>query len=44
RVFPDLAGPSLDVFFIYPADLRRSKRIKAFRHYLLQQAVNWRAR
>lgn len=42
RIFPDQAGPNLDVFFIYPADLRRSKRIAAFRQYLLEQAVNWK--
>jgi DNA-binding transcriptional LysR family regulator len=41
RVLPDNPGPNLDVFFIYPADLRRSKRIAAFRDYLLKQAVNW---
>lgn len=42
RVLPDHPGPNLDVFFIYPADLRRSKRIAAFRDYLLKQAVNWK--
>jgi DNA-binding transcriptional LysR family regulator len=42
RVFPETDGPNIDVFFIYPADLRRSKRIAAFRQYLLEQAVNWK--
>jgi DNA-binding transcriptional LysR family regulator len=39
RVLPDHPGPNLDVFFIYPSDLRRSKRIAAFRQYLLDQAA-----
>lgn len=42
RVLPDHSGPDLDVFFIYPADLRRSKRIAAFRRYLIEQAGHWR--
>jgi DNA-binding transcriptional LysR family regulator len=41
RVLPEHPGPNLDVFFIYPADLRRSKRIAAFRDFLLKQAVHW---
>jgi DNA-binding transcriptional LysR family regulator len=42
RLLPDNPGPDLDVFFIYPADLRRSKRIAAFRQYLIDQAANWK--
>lgn len=42
RILPDYPGPDLDVFFIYPADLRRSKRIAAFRQYLIDQAANWK--
>ncbi|MBU6372473.1 MAG: LysR family transcriptional regulator [Alphaproteobacteria bacterium] len=41
KVLPDLPGPNFDVFFIYPSDLRKSKRIAAFREFLLQQAANW---
>lgn len=41
KVLPDLAGPNFDVFFIYPSDLRKSKRIAAFREFLIQQAANW---
>lgn len=41
RILPDNPGPDLDVFFIYPADLRRSKRIAAFRQYLIEQAATW---
>jgi DNA-binding transcriptional LysR family regulator len=41
RVLPDLAGPSFDVYFIYPADLKRSRRIAAFRQFLIEQAQGW---
>lgn len=42
RVLPDAPGPDLEIFFIYPADLRRSKRIAAFRQYLIEQAADWK--
>jgi hypothetical protein len=29
------------VFFIYPSDLKKSKRIAAFREFLVQQAASW---
>lgn len=41
KILPEYPGPDLDVFFIYPADLRRSKRIAAFRQYLIEQAASW---
>ncbi|MEK7660532.1 MAG: LysR substrate-binding domain-containing protein, partial [Pseudomonadota bacterium] len=41
KILPDFPGPDLDVFFIYPADLRKSKRIAAFRQYLIEQAASW---
>lgn len=41
RVLENEPQPSFDVFFIYPADLRRSKRIAAFRQFLLEQAQGW---
>ncbi len=41
KVLPDLEGPSFDVYFIYPSDLKRSKRIAAFRQFLIEQAQGW---
>jgi DNA-binding transcriptional LysR family regulator len=41
KVLPDLVGPSFDVYFIYPADLKRSRRIAAFRQFLIEQAQGW---
>jgi len=41
KVLPDLQGPSFEVYFIYPSDLKRSKRIAAFRQFLIDQAASW---
>lgn len=41
KVLPDLPGPSFEVYFIYPSDLKRSKRIAAFRQFLIEQAAGW---
>jgi DNA-binding transcriptional LysR family regulator len=41
KVLPNLPGPSFDVYFIYPSDLKRSKRIAAFRQFLIEQAQDW---
>lgn len=41
KVLPDLLGPSFDIFFIYPSDLRRSRRIAAFRQFLIEQTQSW---
>lgn len=42
QILPEHPGNELDVFFIYPADLRRSKRIAAFRQYLIEQTSEWK--
>lgn len=41
KVLPGLDGPNFDVYFIYPADLKRSRRIMAFRQFLLEEADGW---
>jgi len=35
RLLPDLKPPKIDVFFVYPEELRNSKRVAVFRDYLL---------
>ena len=35
RVLPDLEGPRIDTYFVYPEELRNSKRIQVFRDFLL---------
>jgi DNA-binding transcriptional LysR family regulator len=36
-VLKEIKGPSLDVYFIYPTELRNSKRITVFRDFLLRK-------
>jgi len=35
RVLPELSGPKFDAYFVYPEELRHSRRITAFRDFLL---------
>ncbi|MDR3523354.1 MAG: LysR family transcriptional regulator [Acetobacteraceae bacterium] len=35
RIMPDLKAPRVDVFFVYPEELRNSKRVAVFRDFLL---------
>ena len=35
RVLPEVKPPKVDVFFVYPEELRNSKRVAVFRDYLL---------
>lgn len=37
RVLTDLKGPKVDVFFVYPEELRNSKRVAVFRDFLLSR-------
>jgi DNA-binding transcriptional LysR family regulator len=41
RLLPEIAGPTYEVFFVYPSDLKRSRRIIAFRQFLIEQAQTW---
>lgn len=41
RVLPDVEGPDFEVFFVYPSELRGSRRIVAFRDFLIEQARRW---
>ena len=35
RVLPELKAPKVDVYFVYPEELRNSKRVAVFRDFLL---------
>jgi DNA-binding transcriptional LysR family regulator len=35
KVLPEVKAPKVDVFFVYPEELRNSKRVAVFRDYLL---------
>ncbi len=37
RLLPDLKAPKVDVFFVYPEELRNSKRVAVFRDFLLSE-------
>jgi DNA-binding transcriptional LysR family regulator len=37
QILPDLKPPKVDVFFVYPEELRNSKRVAVFRDFLLAQ-------
>jgi DNA-binding transcriptional LysR family regulator len=34
-VLPDIKAPKVDVYFVYPEELRNSKRVAVFRDFLL---------
>ncbi len=37
RVLPQLEGPSFEVYFVYPEEMRSSKRVSVFRDFLLSK-------
>ena len=39
KVLPDVAGPSADSYFVYPEELRHSKRIQVFRDFLIRKVA-----
>ncbi len=41
RVLPDTMGPSFDVHLVYADALRQSKRVAAFRDFLVKAAKEW---
>jgi DNA-binding transcriptional LysR family regulator len=41
RVLPDVEGPQFDSFFVYPEELRNSKRVAVFRDFLVGQMQDW---
>ena len=39
RILPELQGPRIDTYFVYPEELRSSKRIQVFRDFLLRKVA-----
>ncbi|MTJ79956.1 MAG: LysR family transcriptional regulator [Telmatospirillum sp.] len=37
EILPELRGPSFDAYFVYPEELRHSKRIAVFRDFLIRK-------
>jgi DNA-binding transcriptional LysR family regulator len=42
EVLPELEGPTFDTYFVYPEELRQSKRIKVLRDFLLDEVEEYR--
>src|ERR1700758_2716437 len=42
RVLPELTGPPVEAYFVYPEELRSSKRISVFRDFLLRKVAETR--
>lgn len=43
HVLPDLEGPSFTAYFVYPEELRASKRVAVFRDFLLEKVAAYPA-
>ena len=39
RILPELPGPEVEAYFVYPEELRTSKRIAVFRDFLLRKVA-----
>jgi DNA-binding transcriptional LysR family regulator len=42
RILPELQGPEIEAYFVYPEELRSSKRIAVFRDFLLRKVAEGR--
>jgi DNA-binding transcriptional LysR family regulator len=42
QILPDIETPEFDAYFIYPEELRHSKRISVFRDFLVRKVAEWR--
>ncbi|MBL8642555.1 MAG: substrate binding domain-containing protein, partial [Rhodospirillaceae bacterium] len=42
RVLPDMAGPPIEGYFVYPEELRNSARVAVFRDYLVKEIARSR--
>src|ERR1700761_725880 len=42
RVLPDVEGPTFDVHLVYCDALRQSKRVAAFRDFIVRESKDWR--
>ena len=42
-IFPKILGPSIDVYVVYPEELRHSKRIEVLRDFLLAEVKDYKS-
>ena len=43
EILPELEGPTIDAYLVYPEELRRSKRIAVLREFLLKEVDEYKA-
>ena len=41
RILPDVGGPTFDSYYVYPEELRKSKRVTIFRDFLIQKVAEY---
>ena len=41
QILKDIEGPPIEAFFVYPAELRATKRVTAFRDFILEKVKNF---
>lgn len=41
RVMPETDGPKFEVYFVYPEELKGSRRVTAFREFLIDEVKRW---
>ncbi len=41
RILPDVEAPEYDTYFVYPEELRSSKRVAVFRDFIVSKAKEW---
>lgn len=41
RILPDVTIPDFDTYFVYPEELRNSKRVNVFRDFIVAKARQW---
>lgn len=44
EILPELKGPTFDVFYVYPEELRHSKRVAVVRDFLVSEAEEYKKR
>ena len=42
KILPEVKGPDTDVYFLYPTELKNSKRINVFRDFILRKVSEYR--
>ena len=43
QILPELQGPEVDIYFVYPEELRQSARVSVFRDFLLAELAKTRS-